>query len=343
MPLEAQTLGLWPAVGLFLGCALAILLAGTRLTRLAETTAERTGLGQAVIGAALLGAVTSLPGIVTSVYAAWLGRTDLAIANALGGIAAQTAFLAVADLFHRRANLEHAAASLANLAQGVLLLVMLSIPLLAYAAPPFAILWLSPFSVVLVTAYVLGLRQANAVREQPMWRPTLTHETQDEAEEADEPRPLGIGHWLLLGGLAAVTALAGFLLTQSAIAISTATGVSETAVGALMTAVVTSLPELVTTVAAVRQNALNLAVGGIIGGNAFDVLFLAFADLAYRDGPIYAAFTTQHVYLSALGTLMTAILLLGLLARERHGIAGIGFEGALLLALYLGSVVLIAS
>ena len=52
----------------------------------------------------------------------------------------------------------------------------------------------------------------------------------------------------------------------------------------LMTAVATSLPELVTTLAAVRRGAAQLAVGGIIGGNAFDVLFLSASDVAYRDG-----------------------------------------------------------
>ena len=35
---------------------------------------------------------------------------------------------------------------------------------------------------------------------------------------------------------------------------------------------------------------------------------------------------------------MTAVLLLGMLRRERHGIAGIGFESALVLLLYLGGV-----
>lgn len=51
------------------------------------------------------------------------------------------------------------------------------------------------------------------------------------------------------------------------------TGINETLAGALLSGVVTSLPELVTTVAAVRQGALTLAVGDIVGGNFFDVLF----------------------------------------------------------------------
>jgi cation:H+ antiporter len=42
-----------------------------------------------------------------------------------------------------------------------------------------------------------------------------------------------------------------------------------------------------------------------------------------------------------LAILMTGVLLLGLLRREPHGIAGIGFESALVLALHVGSVALL--
>ena len=91
-------------------------------------------------------------------------------------------------------------------------------------------------------------------------------------------------------------------------------------IGGLFTAVATSLPELVTSVAAVRQGALTLAVGGVIGGNAFDVLFVAFSDVAYRGGSIYHAITSQQIFVIALTLLLTGILLLGLLRRkkERH-------------------------
>ncbi len=80
----------------------------------------------------------------------------------------------------------------------------------------------------------------------------------------------------------------------------------------------TSLPELVTSLAAVRRGALTLAVGGIIGGNTFDTLLVAFSDLAYQEGSIYHATTNQQVYLIALTMLLNGILLLGLLRREEH-------------------------
>jgi cation:H+ antiporter len=123
------------------------------------------------------------------------------------------------------------------------------------------------------------------------------------------------------------------------IRIADQTGLSETAVGSLLTAIATSLPELVTSVAAVRQGSLTLAVGGIIGGNAFDTLFAAVADIAYRPGSIYHAITERQVFLIVLTILLISILLMGLIRREKRGIAGIGFESFFILLIYAGAVV----
>ena len=113
--------------------------------------------------------------------------------------------------------------------------------------------------------------------------------------------------------------------------------------GGLFTAVSTSLPELVDTVAAVRQGALTLAVGGIIGGNCFDLLLLAFSDIAFRSGSIYAVISDRQVFVISLTILMTGILLLGLLQREKYGFANIGFESVLILLLYIGGIGLLIS
>src|SRR5690606_12612686 len=100
-------------------------------------------------------------------------------------------------------------------------------------------------------------------------------------------------------------------------------------------------PELVTSVAAVRRGALTLAVAGIIGGNTFDITVVSFADVAYRQGSIYHAITEQQIFFLALTLVLNGLLLLGLVRRERSGFAGIGFESALMLVLYIAAFVLI--
>lgn len=330
------------SVGLFLAATVAILAAGSRLTAVADVLAEKTGLGEALVGAVLLGAATSLSGIVTSVTAAADGNAELAVSNAVGGIAAQTVFLAVADAFYRQANLEHAAASPANLAQGTLLVTLLAIPLLAFSSPEVTILGVHPATPVLIAGYFFGLRIISQAQTEPMWGPMRTPETQveEDEEEEDDGRLSGVsttGLWLRFALFAPVIGVAGYVVARTGTNIAAETGLTATVVGAFLTAVVTSLPELVTSVAAVRRGALTLAVGGIIGGNAFDTIFLAFSDVAYRDGSIYHAIDGRQIFLISLTIMLTGLLLLGLIRREKRGIANIGFESFLILVLYAGT------
>ena len=317
--------------------AIVIVAAGIPLVRRADQIADRTGMGEALTGGLLLGATTSLPGTVLSITTAAHGHTELAISNAVGGIAAQTAFLGLADVAYRKANLEHAAASSTNLLQATLLIALLAMPLIAMSTPPVAIFQIHPVTVLLFVAYALGMKLSSEANEEPMWRAEDTDETEiDEPEEKHTWR--GARTWVEFAGLALIAAVTGFLLAETGVELAAKSGLGQTAVGAVFTAVITSLPELVTSIAAVRQGALTMAVGGIIGGNAFDVLFLALSDIAYRGGSIYHTMTEGNVFIISVSMMMTAMLLLGLLRREKHGFAGIGFESALILLMYAGTV-----
>ncbi|QTP59996.1 sodium:calcium antiporter [Billgrantia antri] len=341
MPIPFTITSLPIAIVLFGICTLVIGIVGTRLAGIVDHLADRTGLGEAMAGAVLLGMVTSLSGIVVSVSSAWTGKPELAMSNALGGIAAQTVFLAFADIVHRRANLEHAAASLGNLIQGGLLLCLLSLLLVGRFAPEWTIWQIHPITPLLFIAYLYGLRLIKISKANPMWRPAKTRETRpDVPEEASNEHSLTF-LWLLFLLLGASIGIAGWLLERSATVIAAETGLSQAAVGVLLTSVATSLPELVTTVAAVRQGALTLAVAGIIGGNAFDTLFAAASDVAYRGGSIYHAIPDHVSLWVALAMLMTSVLILGLLFRQEKGPGRIGFESATIIALYLAGLVML--
>lgn len=337
-------LGLTANLLLFASAAVVVGVCGVLLTAKAETLARVTGFGQAIIGAVVLGALTSLAGTITSVTSAWSGAAELAFGNAIGGIAAQTTFLVIADALYRKANLEHAAASEENLMQGVLLVVLLAIPLLGIAGPGFTVWSIDLTSLAILAAYLFGIRLLAHSHRVPMWYPRRTSATataEPEPQRLPSLRAGDRGLWLSFLLLAAAVGASGWVIAQSGIALSRQTGLSETLVGTLFTAVVTSIPELVIAIAAVKRGALTLAVGDILGGNTFDVLFLVFSDIAYRSGSLYQAVSMSMVFWLALNILLTGILLTGLLRRERQGPFNIGFEGILVLAVYLIGVTII--
>lgn len=338
---DPDTWSLLESVLVFLVCALVITILGTRITRIVDQLADRTGIGEAVAGAVLLGASTSLAGSVLSVTAAWNGHAELAVSNALGGIAVQTLFLVVADAVYRRANLEHAAASVPNMLQNALLIVLLAIILLAPLLPDVTLWDIHPVTPLMLILYVFGIHLVHGARTNPMWRPSQTRETrEDEPEDLNMVPPLPrlcVEFLLLMTGLG----MAGWMLEPAATNIAIKTGLSQTAVGVLLTAISTSIPELVTSIAAVRRGALTLAVGGIIGGNAFDTLFTAASDIAYRPGSIYHAMPKDSTLWVALTLVMTGILMMGLIRRQEKGIARVGSESVAIVVLYFTGVVLL--
>jgi cation:H+ antiporter len=325
-----------------------VALTGVRLAKYAEHIARRTGLGQAITGAIFLGATTSLSGITTSTTAAWAGEAELAASNAVGGIAAQTVFLAIADMAYRKANLEHAAASDENMLQGALLIALLAIAMTGVMLPDYAILGVHPATPLLLLAYVFGQRLVFKAKGDDMWQPKVTEHTQDEdedKEQKDDHKDEGSMAllWIKFASCGLAIGVLGYLLAKSGVALAEETGLNQTVVGALFTAVATSFPELITAIAAVRRGALTLAVSDIVGGNTFDVIFLAVSDIAFREGSLYHAMGDRPVFLINLTVLMTSVLLLGLIRREKHGLGNIGFESTLLLAIYGGGVVLLAT
>ncbi|WOI55573.1 sodium:calcium antiporter [Palleronia sp. LCG004] len=334
--MNLDTLPLVWVLAIFAAAALVVVGASIKATHLADIIADRTRMGEAMAGGLILGGATSLAGVVVSVDAAAGGDASFAFSNAVGGIAAQTVFLALADILHKRANLEHAAAEPANLFQAVMLIILLSLPICAIAGPEIAYFGVHPASVALFLAYIAGTKLASDVSETPMWKPVQTSDTRnDEPEEDSDPSKSAMKPALVFAGLVAMMGLGGWVISQIGGSFISRFGLASSLVGSLITAVVTSLPELVTTLVAVRRGALQLAVGGIIGGNTFDTLFLVASDVAYRDGSLYHAIEGNDLYWLGTGLLMTAILLAGLILRQREGPGRIGIESVLMIGIYL--------
>lgn len=315
---------------------------GIQMTKTARDLAHETGMGEVLMGALFIGASTSLSGIMTSVSAAMSGYAELAVSNSLGGIAAQTAFLAIADIVYRRANLEHAAASAENLFMTALLITLLSIHLVGIAVSDMSIGFIHPATLLLIAVYLLGIHSLARTHRMPMWLPRKTDDTPTEEPKSRKWVSKGLaGLWARFLIYSIIVAGAGWLLSQLAVTFVEGTGLSYGVVGGILTAVSTSIPELVVAVTAVRMGALNLAVGDIIGGNAFDTLFIAASDIAFDEGPIYSAVSSAEIFWLANSLLMTSVLLMGLVYRQRYGPGNIGLESMVLLLLYFGGVVLL--
>lgn len=162
---------LWANAGVFLLGAAIVGAVGPRLSRAADAVGAVTELGQSLAGALLLGASTSLPGLIVSLQTALQGNANLAVANAIGGIAAQTFFIALADVALRSGTIEHEGAMADSLMQTTVLITLLTVLLLGMLEPRYSIYGaFHPVSLVVAVGVVLGFRAIQHIRKHPSWR-----------------------------------------------------------------------------------------------------------------------------------------------------------------------------
>lgn len=101
-----------------------------------------------------------------------------------------------------------------------------------------------------------------------------------EAKIVEKPK-MGLPRSIvyIVGGIAGIAIGADFVV-DSASYIAMAFGMSETLVGLTIVAIGTSLPELVTSITALKKGETELIIGNVIGSNLFNILFVLGASSA---------------------------------------------------------------
>ncbi|WP_405304094.1 calcium/sodium antiporter [Methanobrevibacter sp.] len=91
--------------------------------------------------------------------------------------------------------------------------------------------------------------------------------------------------------------LGGDLVVNSASDIAIALGMSETLVGLTIVAIGTSLPELVTSLTALKKGENQLVIGNVIGSNTFNILFVLGASSAISSIPLESSMLIDVIFM----------------------------------------------
>lgn len=313
---------------IFVLTAGAIVVAADQLAKSGDIIAIRTGLGRMLIGLLLLAGATSLPEVLTSISSLSQNSPDLAAGNLLGSNGFNMLLLAIVDIFNRnqrilrKAILRHAlSGSLAVFLIGIVVFFML-------ADIPLQIGWVGMDSLLIITIYILGvwLIQSNANH----------HVTSDEEIEIPEDTPTlkrGIAGFLIAAvALVIVTPI----MVRSANEIAEITGLGATFIGTTLVALVTSLPELVTTIAAIRIGAADMAIGNLFGSNMFNMFAVGLTDFFFTDGRFLAAIDPSFLLVGMVGLVLTGIGLIGNLAKLEKRVWHFEIDSTLMILTYIG-------
>ncbi|MFT4924341.1 MAG: cation:H+ antiporter [Phenylobacterium sp.] len=228
----------------------------------AAAFAKNFGISPLIIGLTIVAMGSSAPEMLVSATAAFGGKTDTSVGNAIGsnitnillvlGVTALIKPVTVASKTVRRE-----------------MPLMFVICLLAfwmisddYLSRTEGIILLAGFALFIFTLIRLSMRQKNSEKD-PM------------VVEAESEIPTGVSNpraifWLIVGII--VLPLSAHILVTSAVEIAEHFGISDLVIGLTIIAIGTSLPELAASIMGVLKGEHDLAIGNIVGSNIFNIL-----------------------------------------------------------------------
>jgi cation:H+ antiporter len=288
----------------FIGAAAVVVFAATQLAKYGDVIAVRTNLGRMFIGILLLAGATSLPELLTTINSLSQGVPNLAAGNLLGSNMFNMVMLAVLDIASRQHRILRHAASKHALSGSLATLMIVLVVFFMLADVPLQIGWVGIDAITIMLAYILALYLIQkdipsshfVANNIPAGFPTLR-------------RGL-IGFALASGALLVVAPL----MVSSSIEIAEITGLGTSFVGTTLVALVTSLPEMVTTLAAIRIGADDMAIGNLFGSNMFNMFAVGLTDLFFLPGRFLSVIDPSFLFVGIIGLLMTVLGLVGNLA-----------------------------
>jgi cation:H+ antiporter len=311
----------------FIVASAILVLTARQLAKYGDIIAIRTKLGGMFVGTLLLAGATSLPELLTTINSLGQNVPNLAAGNMFGSNMFNMFMLAILDLTNQNARILRQVALKHALTAGLAILLIGMAVFFIDINQDWKIGWVGLDSLLLMGVYLGGVRLLQGNNPPP-----------PGATELDPKLP---PLWKALLGFGIATAILvaiAPLLVSSSARIAEITGLGAGFVGILLVGMVTSLPEMVTTISAARMGAYDLAVGNLFGSNVFNMFALGLTDVFLTSGRFIGAIDRDFAIAGVLSLLLTALGLLGNLARLERRLLFIEIDALLLILVYLSGL-----
>lgn len=271
--------------------------------------AFRLGIPQLVIGLTIVAMGTSAPEAAVSITSALKGNEGITVGNVVGSnIMNILLILGIASVIVPLAVQESTR--------------MIEIPYMIAITVLFGVLGYTGEMVTRVEGGILWIAFLIYLGYL-LW---MAKKGKEDNEPDEKQKSLPVQLLMILIGLICIVLGSDFVV-DGATEIAKVIGISERIIGLTIVAFGTSLPELVTSIAAARRGNADIAIGNIVGSNVFNILFVA--GTSALISPI--VFESKFVLDTAVAT-ATAVLLLVCVCNKESKLKRSG--GIIMLAAY---------
>ncbi|WP_299700512.1 calcium/sodium antiporter [uncultured Pontibacter sp.] len=311
---------------LLLAGFVALIFGADKLVDASSSLAKKLGIPNIVIGLTIVAFGTSAPELVVNVFAAVNNNTEMVLGNVLGSnIFNVLAILGISSIIYPltvKRNTTWLEIPLSLLAAVAVLFVANDIFLDTAGSNLVSrsdgLILLLFFSIFLV--YNLMIAKGG--------------NDDEETETKDYTYLKAILFIALgLGGLI----LGGRLIVTSAVGIAQAFGLSERIIGLTIVSIGTSLPELATSIVAVRKKNVDIAIGNVVGSNIFNIFLILGVSTVITPLAVSAASFTDIIVNIGAGLLLFIFIFTG------RGRQLARWEGMVFVLLYVAYLVLLVS
>lgn len=237
------------------------------------------GLSKVVVGATILSVGTTLPEVSSSVVAAIGGNGQFGLGNAIGSMITNASLIlgigAVIGIIPVKKELKHTFLLLCGLSA-----VFIGVSILAGFNSNGGYLprWSGLGLLVLLPLYLWY-----TVKKKPE---TIMEELPEESEDTDN-KPVNFIQALIVMAISSLGVTAGAtLLVATAEIGALRLGIPDTVVSSTLVAFGTSVPEVTTTLVAVRYGHGELAIGNVLGANMMNLLLVMGATITLIPGGV---------------------------------------------------------
>lgn len=282
--------------------------------------ANLTGIPKFIIGATIVSVATTLPELTVSVTGVIDGELDLAVGNAVGSVTANIGLIMGISLVCMPAVIKRSQFWLKGtlMSAAALLLWVLCKDGTLHMLPSFALF-------VLLAVYVWdNIRDA---------KNDVGSDEREVVDKKDLPKQIV----MFIIGIAAIVG-GSKLLIEYGSEIALLLGVPSAIIGVTMVAIGTSLPELITTLTAIRKKESSMSIGNIIGANIIDLAMILPICSVVSDGKLTIA-EQSYALDMPMCFAMTLIAVLPPLIKGKL----YRWQGILMLALYAVYVVILVT
>lgn len=339
----------WAILVEILLAGLIVVGSGSKLSILADKVADKYGLGGAWVGALLLATVTSLPEVVSGCTAVAIGEPDMAFAAIYGScsfnivlIVLFNAFIGGGSILHGKGRNHALSSSFGILLITTTLVGIVLVDKFGDRSGTAALVEIALAAAILVI-YPLCMRMVFKTEKE------LAVETDSPAPNNSSERliPKIVIYSMVLVAAAWWMAQTGDVLADHPIELIGGP-LGATFVGSLFLAIATSLPEIVTGLAAVRLGNLDMALGNIFGSNMFNIFVipmlkvtsLASGQKLLMDSERFNV--SQNLFAGMLPILLTAVVVGALSYRtSRRLLRRVGVDSGLIAAIYIIGMILL--